>query len=68
MEYILGFIRAIIIKSMQKKKDKTNTKQIQEREKCMLELADEKEKIKSVLKAMFPWLCPYRQQLSLALK
>ena len=29
MEYILGFIRAItIIKSMQKKKDKANTKQI----------------------------------------
>lgn len=28
MEYILGFIRAITIKSMQKKKDKANTKQI----------------------------------------
>lgn len=25
MEYILGFIRAITIKSMQKKKDKANT-------------------------------------------
>lgn len=31
----------------------------------MLELADEKEKIKSVLKATFPWLCLYRQLLGI---
>ena len=34
----------------------------------MLELADEKEKIKSVLKAMFPWLCLYRQQLGIKVR
>lgn len=34
----------------------------------MLELADEKEKIKSVLKAMFAWLFLNRQQLGIKVR